>query len=79
MENGECNNMGTCDMKHPEVYYNIQYYNYCPRTDTDCKFYIQKQAGETSKKTEPRKLLPEMQQCWGSYYLHTLSLTYRYT
>ena len=38
IENGECNNKRTCDMKHPEVCYNIQYYNYCPRTDTDCKF-----------------------------------------
>ena len=38
MENGECNNIETCEMKHPEVCYNIQYYNYCQRTDADCKF-----------------------------------------
>ena len=38
MENGECNNIEICEMKHPEVSYNIQYYKYCQRTDAECKF-----------------------------------------
>ena len=38
MENGECNNRRTCDKKHPQVCYNIQSYNYCARTDKECKF-----------------------------------------
>jgi len=38
MENGECNNRRTCDKKHPKVCYDIQFYNYCARTDKECKF-----------------------------------------
>ena len=38
MEYGECNNRRTCDKKHPKVCYDIQFYNYCARTDKECKF-----------------------------------------
>ena len=53
MENGDCNNI-TCEMKHREVCYNIQYNDYCPRMDKDCKLVHPKnRQGKQERKQNP--------------------------
>jgi len=61
MEIGECKNRDTCEMKHPEVCYNMQYYNYCPRSDADCKFVHPKNIQNIQRKQARR-------QNTGNYY-----------